>query len=331
MDVVRIWRDVPQSFKGAVLAIGNFDGVHRGHQAVLGEARRIAEAEGLRSGAVLFEPHPREFFEPDKPFFRLTPLPLKLELIEALGLDQVFVIDFEAGLAGLSAEAFATQVVGKGLGASHVVVGHDFTYGKGRTGSTAELSALGRVLGFGVEVVEPVGAGEGIFSSSRIREELRAGEVRDAAEQLGFWWRVRGRVEKGAGRGKGLGFPTVNVPLAPGQDVRHGIYAMRVHHDGQRHDAAGYVGARPTFGEGAPVLEAYLFHFAGDLYGAEVEAEFLAFLRPDQTFASAAQLAAQMEKDCNAARTVLRQIDQGDPMRRFPLGRALAEADTGLS
>ena len=324
MDVVRVWRDVPQSFKGAVLAIGNFDGVHRGHQAVLGEARRIAEAEGLRSGAVLFEPHPREFFEPEKPFFRLTPLPLKLELIEALGLDQVFVIDFEPRLAGLSAEAFATEVVGKGLGASHVVVGHDFTYGKGRTGSTDELSALGRVLGFGVDVIEPVGAGEGIFSSSRIREELRAGEVREAAEQLGYWWRVRGRVEKGAGRGKGLGFPTVNVPLAPGQDVRHGIYAMRVHHDGARHDAAGYVGARPTFGEGAPVLEAYLFDFAGDLYGAEVEAEFIAHLRPDQAFASAEQLAAQMDKDCAAARTVLRRIDGDDPMRRFPLGRALA-------
>ncbi len=325
MDVVRIWRDVPQSLKGAVLAIGNFDGVHRGHQAVFGEARRIAEAEGLSSGAVLFEPHPREFFEPEKPFFRLTPLPLKLELLEELGLDQVFVIDFEPELAALSAEAFATEVVGRGLGASHLVVGHDFTYGKGRTGSTAELATLGRVLGFGVDVVDPVGAGEGIFSSSRIRDELRAGEVREAAEQLGYWWRVRGRVEKGAGRGKGLGFPTVNFPLSPGQDVRHGIYAMRVHHDGGRHDAAGYVGARPTFGEGAPVLEAYLLDFEGDLYGAEIEAEFIAFLRPDQVFDDGASLAVQMEKDCAAARTVLRRIDEDDPMRRFPLGRALAE------
>ena len=325
MEIVRFWRDVPQSLKGAVLAIGNFDGVHRGHQAVLGEARRIADAEGLRSGAVLFEPHPREFFEPDRPFFRLTPLPLKLELIAALGLDQVFVIDFDAGLAGLSAEAFATEVAGRGLGASHLVVGHDFTYGKGRTGSTAELGALGRVLGFGVDVVEPVGAGEGIFSSSRTREHLRAGEVREAAEQLGYWWRVRGRVEKGAGRGKGLGFPTINLALAPGQDVRHGIYAMRVHHSAGSHEAAGYVGARPTFGGGAPVLEAYLFDFVGDLYGAEVEAEFIAFLRPDQSFASAEQLAAQMVKDCDAARTVLRRIEADDPMRRFPLGRALAE------
>jgi riboflavin kinase/FMN adenylyltransferase len=325
MEVVRSWRDVPPSLKGAVLAIGNFDGVHRGHQAVLTEAKRIAKAEGLRAGAVLFEPHPREFFEPERPFFRLTPLPLKLELLAALGLDQVFVIDFNPDLAALSAEAFATEAVGKGLGASHLVVGYDFTYGKGRTGSTAELAELGRVLGFGVDVVSPVGAGEGVFSSSRIREHLRHGEVREAAEQLGYWWRVRGAVVPGAGRGKGLGFPTINLPLAPGQDVRHGIYAMRGYHGGQRHGAAGYVGARPTFGGGVPVLEAYLLDFTGDLYQAEVEVELIAFLRPDQAFSSAEALAAKMSEDCAAARAVLAAIESDDPMRRFPLGRALAE------
>ncbi|MGZ8401219.1 MAG: bifunctional riboflavin kinase/FAD synthetase [Methyloceanibacter sp.] len=325
MDIVRSWRDVPPSLKGAVLAIGNFDGVHRGHQAVLREATRIAKAEGRRSGAVVFEPHPREFFEPDKPFFRLTPLPLKLELLQALGLDQAFVIPFDRELSSLSAETFATDVVGKGLGASHVVVGYDFTYGKGRTGSTQELAGLGRVLGFGVDVVSPVGAAEGTFSSSRIREHLRRGEVREAAEQLGFWWRVRGRVAPGAGRGKGLGFPTLNLALATSQDVRHGIYAMRVYHGGRVYPAAGYVGARPTFGESAPVLEAYLLDFAGDLYGEEVEVEFIAFLRPDQTFATPEALAAQMGEDCDEARAVLAKIDADDPMRRFPLGKALGE------
>ncbi len=185
MEIVRFRREVPQSLKGAVLAIGNFDGVHRGHQAVLAEAQRIAGAEGLRAGAVLFEPHPREFFAPDKPFFYLTPLPLKLELIEALGLHQTFVIDFDAELSSLSADTFATDVVAKGLGASHVVVGHDFTYGKGRTGSVEQLKASGRVLGFGVDVVSPVGAGDMVFSSSQIRDHLRAGEVREAAKQLG--------------------------------------------------------------------------------------------------------------------------------------------------
>jgi riboflavin kinase/FMN adenylyltransferase len=325
MDIVRFWRGVPASLKGAVLAIGNFDGVHRGHQAVLREAMRIAKAEGRRAGAVVFEPHPREFFTPEVPFFRLTPLPLKLELLQALGLDQTFVIPFDRELSSLSAAAFATDVVGSELGASHVVVGHDFSYGKGRTGTTEGLAALGRTLGFGVDVVSPVGADEGIFSSSRIREHLRAGEVRDAAEQLGFWWRVRGRVGKGAGRGKALGFPTLNLALDKGQDIRHGIYAMRVDHGGCCYHAAGYVGTSPTFGDSAPVLEAYLLDFAGDLYGEEVEVEFIAFLREDRTFAGPEALAAQMREDCDGARAVLARIEADDPMRRFPLGRALQE------
>jgi len=325
MDIVRFWRDVPAELRGAVLAIGNFDGVHRGHQEVLRAAIAIAKKEGRRSGAVVFEPHPREFFTPATPFFRLTPLPLKLELLDALGLDQTFVIEFDQALASLSAETFATEVVAKGLGASHVVVGHDFSYGKGRTGTTGELAALGRVLGFGVDVVAPVGAGGATFSSSRIREHLREGETREAADQLGYWWRVRGRVGEGAGRGTGLGFPTLNLPLDPGQDVRHGIYAMRVDHEGRRYDAAGYVGARPTFGENEPVLEAYLLDFAGDLYGAEVEVEFIAFLRPDQIFATPEALAEQMRRDCDAARAVLAKIDADDPMRRFPLACALAK------
>jgi riboflavin kinase/FMN adenylyltransferase len=326
MDIVRSWRDVPRSSQGAALAIGNFDGVHRGHQAVLSEAIRIAKKEGRRSGAVEFEPHPREFFAPDQPFFRLTPLPLKLELLEALGLDQTFVIPFDRALSSLTAEDFATEVIAGGLGASHVVVGHDFSYGKGRTGTTEELAALGAKLGFGVDVVSPVGGEGGVFSSSSIREHLRNGEVREAAGELGFWWRVRGRVSQGAGRGKGLGFPTRPGPLAQGQDVRHGIYAMRVDHVGRRHHAAGYVGARPTFGEGQPVLEAYLLDFAGDLYGKEVEAEFIAFLRPDQTFTSPEALAAQMRKDTEQARRALERINADDPMRQFPLGRALARA-----
>ncbi|MGD9503082.1 MAG: bifunctional riboflavin kinase/FAD synthetase [Methyloceanibacter sp.] len=325
MEIVRFFRDVPEKLKGAALAIGNFDGVHRGHQKVLGEAIAIAKREGRRSGAVVFEPHPREFFTPGTPFFRLTPLAVKLELLRALGLDQTFVITFDAALASLSAEAFATEVVAQGLGASHVVVGHDFSYGKGRTGTTEELARLGRALGFGVDVVAPVGEEGATFSSSRIREQLRQGEVRQAAVELGYWWRVRGEVGAGAGRGKGLGFPTLNLRLAPGQDVRHGIYAMRVDHDGGRHHAAGYVGSRPTFGAGEPFLEAYLLDFSGDLYGQEVDVEFIEFLRPDATFAAADELAAKMREDSDRARAVLAEIDSHDPIARFPLARALAK------
>lgn len=325
MDIVRSWRDTPPALKGAVLAIGNFDGVHRGHQAVLNEVKRLAAEEGRRAGAVIFEPHPREFFAPDRPFFRLTPLPVKLELLEALGLDVTFVLTFDQALSSLSADTFAGEVVGRGFGASHVVVGYDFTYGKGRTGSVEHLAAVGQTEGFGVDVVAPVTLAGGVtFSSSTIRDHLRQGEVREAAEQLGYWWRARGRVSHGAGRGKELGFPTLNFKLAPGQDVRHGIYAMRVHHAGARYHAAGYVGPRPTFGADEPVLEAYLLDFSGDLYDHEVEVEFIDFLRPDHAFDTPDALAAQMGKDCDTARAVLAAVDADDPMRRFTLGAVLA-------
>src|SRR4029078_1127894 len=188
MDVITGWRDVPAQAKGAVLAIGNFDGVHRGHQAVLGRALDLATKDGTRWGALVLEPHPREFFAPGEPFFRLTPLPVKLELLAALGLDETFVIDFGPELSGLSAEAFANDVIAQGLGASHVVVGYDFTYGKGRTGTPAELKALGETLGFGVDNVEPVANDGVVFSSSQVREHLRQGELEKAAEQLGYWW-----------------------------------------------------------------------------------------------------------------------------------------------
>lgn len=337
MDIVRSWREVPPDLKGAVLAIGNFDGVHRGHQAVLGVAKAIAAAEARPTGAVIFEPHPRAFFAPDKPFFRLTPLPVKLELLEALGLDVVFVLPFDRALADLSADAFASDVLGDGFGARHVVVGYDFVYGKGRTGTVTQLAASGEANGYGVDVVEPVQLegpvqhqgsaqheGKTVFASSAIRDHLAKGQVREAAEQLGYWWRARGAVVHGAGRGQGLGFPTVNFKLLPGQDVRHGIYAMRVHHAGGRHDAAGYVGQRPTFGAGEPALEAFLFDFSGDLYDQTIEVEFIDFIRADEAFPSGEALAAQMEKDCDAARSVLAGLEAHDPMRQFPLGAALA-------
>ena len=325
MDIVRIWRETPPDLKGAVLAIGNFDGVHRGHQAVLGAAKAIAAAEGRKAGAVIFEPHPREFFAPGKPFFRLTPLPVKLELLEVLGLDVAFVLPFDKALADLSADAFATDVLGEAFGARHVVVGYDFTYGKGRAGAVAHLAASGETQGYGVDVVEPVRlGGKMVFASSAIRDHLSKGRARDAAEQLGYWWRARGAVAHGAARGQGLGFPTVNFKLLPGQDVCHGIYAMRVHHAGGCHDAAGYVGPRPTFGAGEPALEAFLFDFSGELYDQTIEVEFIDFIRPDETFASAEALSAQMDKDCEAARAVLAGVAADDPMRRFPLGAALA-------
>jgi riboflavin kinase/FMN adenylyltransferase len=245
MEIVRFFRKVPEKLKGAALAIGNFDGVHRGHQKVLGEAIAIAKREGRRSGAVVFEPHPREFFAPETPFFRLTPLPVKLELLQALGLDQTFVVAFDSELASLSAEAFATEVVAKGLGASHVVVGHDFSYGKGRTGTTEELAVLGRGLGFGVDVVAPVG--EAAYPSSAGSASISAKGVGKAAEQLGYWWRVRGQVGAGAG-GAERGSASRPSTLRLARGGRAASYARRSR---PAPSAAGYVGVDPP-GAGDP-------------------------------------------------------------------------------
>jgi len=325
MEIHKGWRGVPEKLKGAVLAIGNFDGVHRGHQAVLGRTQARAKEQGTRAGAIIFEPHPRAYFAPETPFFSLTPLPLKLELLTALGLDQTFVIPFDRELASLSADDFAKDVLADGLGAAAVLIGYDFAYGKGRSGTPTTLQTEGDRLGFGVDIVEPVEAEGAVFASRDIRDHLRLGEVREAAEELGYWWRVKGNVEKGHGRGKNLGFPTSNLALAPGQDVGHGIYAMRVIYNGRRYPAAGYVGASPTFGGGVPIVEAYLLDFDGDLYGKEVEIEFIAKLRDDKTFSDTASLAETMRQDCEKARAVLAGIEANDPMRRFPLG-----ASTGL-
>ncbi|ODA67201.1 Riboflavin biosynthesis protein RibF [Methyloligella halotolerans] len=306
MDVVHGWRDVPATVRDSVVAIGNFDGVHRGHQTVIRRAIDIARAESRKSGAILFEPHPVEFFAPEKPFFRLTPLPVKLELLSELGLDEVIVLDFDAVLSALSADDFTKQVIAEGIGASHVVVGYDFNYGKGRSGSTEDLKRLSAELGFDVTVVEPVTGEGGTYSSSRARDHLRRGEVREAAGTLGYWWRIRGPVESGAGRGKGLGFPTVNLKLHPGQDLAHGIYAVRVVVDGQPYDAAGYLGKRPTFDSGAPIFEAFLFDFDGDLYGKTVEIQFIDHIREDRTYETPEALSEQMDLDCKEIEQVLR-------------------------
>ena len=307
MRIVHGIDNVPASARGAALAIGNFDGVHRGHQALLKATRDQAGRLSAQTGAIVFEPHPREYFQPDKPHFRLTQLPLKLRLLERFGLDVAVVLAFDAGLAGLSADEFIARVLVDALAARQVVVGYDFRFGKGRGGDPEGLRRAGEALGFGVTVIGQVAEAGEVFSSSAIRAELAQGDVKGAAQMLGWWWRVAGVVIGGAKRGTGLGFPTANIALAPGTALAHGIYAVRVHADGSRHTGAAYLGTRPTFDDGAPVLEVFLFDFDGDLYGREIEVEFIDFLRPDRRFGGAASLQAQMQKDCDQAREILIQ------------------------
>jgi riboflavin kinase/FMN adenylyltransferase len=305
MIVVQGTSDVPSAARGGVLAIGNFDGIHRGHQVLLQAAKDQAAALGAPAGAILFEPHPREFFEPGKPHFRLTPLPRKLELLQQFGLDAAVVLPFDAVLAALPAEAFIERIIAGALAARHVVIGYNFRFGKDRAGDPDTMRRAGEALGFGVTVVERVAEGSQAFSSGAVRDALARGDVAHAGYILGHWWRVSGEVIGGFGRGSGLGFPTANIALAPGTGLAHGIYAVRVHAKGKVYDGAAYLGTRPTFDDGPPMLEVFLFGFEGDLYGREITVEFIDFVRADRKFASSEALIAQMEADCARAREVL--------------------------
>lgn len=308
MNVIHGFDHAPASARGAALAIGNFDGVHRGHQALLQATRDAARglASGL-SGVMVFEPHPRQFFSPSRPFFELTPLDQKIRLLDRFGMSMVVVIPFSAMIAGLEAETFIERVLVAGLGVGHVVVGYDFHYGRGRGGTVETLREAGRTYGFGVTIIDQIADAGEVVSSSAIRAELAQGDVRGAAELLGHHWRAAGKVVSGAQRGTGLGYPTANMTLSPGTTLAHGIYAVRVHTADVVFGGAAYLGTRPTFDGGMPVLETFLLDFSGDLYGRRIEVEFIERIRGDRQFDSAEALVAQMDVDVAEIRRVLAQ------------------------
>jgi riboflavin kinase/FMN adenylyltransferase len=311
MRVVHGSDAVPREAKGAVLALGNFDGVHRGHQVLIGRAIAAATRSGRPSGALLFEPHPREFFQPDTPHFRLTPLDEKLAVLEGLGLDVAIVLPFDAKLAALDAGRFIEDILVGALAVSEVVVGYHFFFGRNRGGSVETLKAAGAAYGFAVTVVEPIAEAGEPFSSTAIRLLLAEGDVRGAAAALGRPWRVTGPVIGGAKRGTGLGFPTANVALPKGTALGHGIFAVRVRLDGRDLDGAAYLGTRPTFDDGMPVLEVFLFDFDEAIYGHTIEVSFIDKVRDDRKFDSAEELVRQMEEDCAKAREILAASPQG--------------------
>lgn len=322
MRVIENPAQVPDELQGGVLALGNFDGVHRGHQAVIGEAMALGRSSGRPVGVMTFDPHPRKFFQPNATMFTLTPTQQKISLFNALGCDFAGIMTFDESLAGLSGDAFIHDVLHRTWHAGHIVVGYNFFFGKGRSGSPQLLAEIGQEVGFGVTVLSPASDDGEVFSSSAVRDFLRAGDVRGAAEVLGYWWTVAGVVESGAGIGKQIGYPTANVMLESGQDLHHGIYAARVRIDGRRFDAAAYLGRRPTFDNGIAKLEVYLFDFDSNLYGHEINVELIGFIRPDQSFENAEALVAQMDDDCARARSILAKINANDPMTKFLIGRA---------
>lgn len=309
------FRGLAAQDRGAAAAIGNFDGVHLGHQSVLALARAAAAERRAPFGVVTFEPHPRAFFQPDGPSFRLMDAETRARRLEKLGVEQLYELPFDAGLATLSADTFLRQVLADGLGLRHVVAGADFRFGKGRGGDAALLQAMGPELGFGVTIAPLVSDDQGDFSSTAIRAALSAGRPEEAARILGHWHRIEGRVLHGDKRGRELGFPTANVSLGDLHQPRFGVYAVLVDvldgpHAGRWRGAAN-LGARPTFGENAPNLEVYLLDFDGDLYGAALSVALVAFLRPELKFDSVPALVAQMRRDVAEARTRLAAVGAG--------------------
>ncbi len=312
MHVFHGYDHVPKELRGAALAIGNFDGVHLGHQALIARARERANASTRHgvshlAGVIVFEPHPREFFHPDRPHFRLTTLPQKLAHFERYGLDMAVVIPFDKRLAGFTADEFIEQVLVAGLGVRHVVIGYDFFFGKARSGTPEVMQRAAAEMGFGVSVIAPVAEGGEAVSSSAIRAEIALGDVKGAAEMLGHCWAVRGEVVGGFKKGTGMGYPTANLKLTAGTTLAHGIYAVYVDVHGKRYDGAAYLGTRPTFDHGAPVLEVFLIDFKGDLYGREIEVSFVDFIRADKKFESVEALVAQLDDDVARTRQILAQ------------------------
>jgi riboflavin kinase/FMN adenylyltransferase len=298
---------VPPAFRGGVVALGNFDGFHLGHQAVVGRAVTRAHAEGRAAIVATFDPHPKRFFRPDSAWFRLTQMDQRARLFAAAGVDAMLVFEFNQALADLSAEEFARARLAEAIGAAGVVTGSDFTFGKGRSGDVAYLFELGRALGFTAEVVPAVTLDGEIVSSTRIRSLLEAGRPRDAARLLTRPYAIEGVVQHGAKLGRTLGYPTANLSLANYQRPAYGIYAVRgTLGDGRVLDGVANLGIRPSFDPPEELLESFFFDFDGDLYGQRLEVALIEYLRPEAKFDDLGALKAQMDVDAERARSILK-------------------------
>ena len=299
---------------GAVVAIGNFDGVHRGHRAVIGAALKRARALGRKAAALTFTPHPRLFLRPQETLFQLSSESDKLRLLAATGLDGAIVMTFDAALAATPAEDFVSKILAQALGIGGAAIGFDFHFGKNRGGSPTFLAAQGEHLGFAVDVVPPLEDEGTPVSSGSVRAALASGRVVEAAELLGAPWFVSGEVIHGDKRGRELGFPTANLKLDPACGLKHGIYAVRADIAGKRHDGVASFGRRPMFDDGAPLLEVFLFDFDGDLYGRTIDVAFIGWIRHEQKFESIEALKQHMASDAAQARDALKRAGKAFPL-----------------
>jgi riboflavin kinase/FMN adenylyltransferase len=311
LRIFRHYNDVPPGLRGSVVAIGNFDGVHRGHRALIAEAKLQAEARKAPLAVLSFEPHPQEYFRPSPESFRLTPLRAKARLLSDLGVDALFALPFDGEMARRSPQNFVQNILLDALGISGAVVGHDFEFGQGRAGDLAALSYMGEMEGFTVTAFNTVtAAGDEKISSTLIRQLLKAAKPEEAARLLGHWWAVEARVEHGDARGRTMGFPTANMHLGHCLAPAFGVYAVRVNildNDKvvARHDGVANFGIRPMYKVQVPLMETHLFDFDGDLYGKYLSVELISWIRPEAKFPSLEALIAQIAADAAKAREIL--------------------------
>ncbi len=293
-------QDIPKSAQGAVIIIGNFDGVHRGHQALIAKAKAISVQKGTSLGVLTFEPHPRRLFRPDEPPARLTPLPLKANRLEKEGVDYLYALPFDWGFASQSADQFIQNVLKEALGAAHIVVGYDFRFGQMRKGAPQDIEAAG----IPVTIVEEVGQN---LSSSSIRQALRQGDIDAANIMLGWEWEICGEVIHGDKRGREIGYPTANIALGETIHPAYGVYAarVRVEGEGKWYGAAVNIGIRPMFEVETAQLEAYIFDFDREIYGKNLHVKLIKRLRSEAKFECLEALTAQIDEDCRQAREVL--------------------------
>lgn len=306
MKIVSDYRDLSEDLRGASVAIGNFDGVHRGHQALIADAQKL----GSPVGVVSFEPHPRRLFQPDAPPFRLTTPAEKARRVERYGVDVLYQLPFNKDMAGQEAEAFVQDVLVQGLGIRHLAVGADFRFGKARKGDAVMLRQMGLELGFGVTIHDLIGDETGEFASTAIRAMVQEGRCAEAAQQLGCWHSVSGPVVKGDQRGRDLGYPTANLAYGEQLIPKYGIYATWVEvlegdHKGIYPGVAS-LGERPTFGINAPNFEVHLFDFSGDLYGTPIAVSLVQWQRGEVAFEGVEKLIRQMDRDSAEAREILK-------------------------
>lgn len=320
---------VPERMRGLALAIGNFDGVHRGHQALIEATKSLASRAGTYPGILTFEPHPRSVLRPDDTLFRLTMPTHRRTLLHAAGIDRIIEIDFNRAVASLSPGEFVERVLVQGLRIRGILSGADFRFGKGRAGDVAFLHQAGRTHGFAVEALAPVAdTGGAVYSSGRIRKAIEAGDIAEANQVLGYRWFLSGTVIHGDKRGRELGYPTANILVPAGYRLRHGAYAVTATIDGGRPLAAvASFGVRPTFGHGGQaVLEVHIFDFDADLYGADLLVTFFSWIRPEERFTSIESLVAQIDLDARTAREVLARAAAGTAIDRALASPVAAES-----